>query len=458
MTPWERFTQAAKDAGCPPEQVRRFVAGGYVPQPKQLEFHALARLADAPDGPTEIGFGGARGPGKSHAIMAQLVHDDCQRQPGLKALFLRSIAGTVRESFEDLITKVCPQYWDCYEPGNGRMVLPNGSRIVLGGFRTAGDIAKYLGIEYDTIAIEETTLLIERYYDELRGSLRTTKDNWRVRVYNSTNPGSVGHSWYKRRFVEPWRTGKQSQTRFVFATYRDNAYLKREYIEYLNGLVGNLGRMWREGDWDVAAGQFFTTFNRDAHVREFDGRPYWDWWLAMDYGYQHYTAIYLMAQDGDGHVYVVDEHAERRWLVKSHADAVRAMLGRRAARVYRKFVAGSDVFAKRGEEATVAEQYARFGFTLEAAQMDRINGAAEVLRRLGDPEQGIPASVTIHPRCARLIATLPELQHDERRPEDVLKVDCDEEGNGGDDAYDAFRYGLMEAAQRHKRSGAMRYA
>lgn len=174
MTPWERFAQAARDAGCPPEQVRRFVAGGYVPQPKQLEFHALARMADAPDGPTEIGFGGARGPGKSHAIMAQLIHDDAQRQPGLKALFLRSIAGTVRESFEDLITKVCPQYWDAYQPGNGRMVLPNGSRIVLGGFRTAGDIAKYLGLEYDVIAIEEATLLLEAYYTPLMGSLRTT--------------------------------------------------------------------------------------------------------------------------------------------------------------------------------------------------------------------------------------------------------------------------------------------
>jgi hypothetical protein len=31
---------------------------------------------------------------------------------------------------------------------------------------------------------------------------------------------------------------------------------------------------------------------------------------------------------------------------------------------------------------------------------------------------------------------LPALQHDPHRPEDVLKVDADEEGNGGDDAGD----------------------
>jgi hypothetical protein len=35
--------------------------------------------------------------------------------------------------------------------------------------------------------------------------------------------------------------------------------------------------------------------------------------------------------------------------------------------------------------------------------------------------------------------------HDPHRPEDVLKVDCDDEGNGGDDWYDAFRYGVMAA-------------
>ena len=36
--------------------------------------------------------------------------------------------------------------------------------------------------------------------------------------------------------------------------------------------------------------------------------------------------------------------------------------------------------------------------------------------------------------------TLPALQHDPNRPEDVLKVDADEDGVGGDDAADALRY------------------
>jgi hypothetical protein len=44
----------------------------------------------------------------------------------------------------------------------------------------------------------------------------------------------------------------------------------------------------------------------------------------------------------------------------------------------------------------------------------------------------------IHQRCARLLECLPALQHDPNRPEDVLKVDADEDGVG--DCADFFRY------------------
>jgi len=37
-----------------------------------------------------------------------------------------------------------------------------------------------------------------------------------------------------------------------------------------------------------------------------------------------------------------------------------------------------------------------------------------------------------HERCARLLECLPSLQHDPNRPEDVLKVDADEDGVGGE--------------------------
>jgi phage terminase large subunit len=88
----------------------------------------------------------------------------------------------------------------------------------------------------------------------------------------------------------------------------------------------------------------------------------------------------------------------------------------------------------------VASQYAKLGVNLKCANTDRVNGWAEILNRLGDPGAGVAPRLFIHERCARLVECLPSLQHDPNRPEDVLKVDCDEDGSGGDDAADCFRY------------------
>ena len=88
----------------------------------------------------------------------------------------------------------------------------------------------------------------------------------------------------------------------------------------------------------------------------------------------------------------------------------------------------------------MASQYARLGIALRCANTERVSGWAEVLHRLGDPANGVPPRLFIHERCARLVECLPSLQHDPNRPEDVLKVDADEDGVGGDDAADCLRY------------------
>ena len=105
-----------------------------------------------------------------------------------------------------------------------------------------------------------------------------------------------------------------------------------------------------------------------------------------------------------------------------------------------RFVAGADVFSRQSDGSTVARQYGELGITLRPAYADRVNGWAEILRGLGDPEGGVKPRLFIHERCGRLVECLPALQHDPNRPEDVLKVDCDEDGLGGDDAADVLRY------------------
>src|SRR6267143_6252000 len=68
----EEFLRQALAAGCPEEQVRNFISGKVFLQPRQLVASAAARSCDGPDGPTAVGYGGARGGGKSHWLLAQM--------------------------------------------------------------------------------------------------------------------------------------------------------------------------------------------------------------------------------------------------------------------------------------------------------------------------------------------------------------------------------------------------
>lgn len=452
--PLDRYLATARAAGCPPDQLRNFRAVSYAAQPKQIRFHAAARACDAPDGPTKVGYGGARGPGKSHAVFAQVAADDCQRLSGAKWLLLRKIGRAAREGFEDLLARAFPGWLRCYIPSRNILEFPNGSRIVIGHFNHERDVDAYLGLEYDGIAVEEATQLSRTKLETIATCLRTSKTGWRPRMYYTWNPGGVGHAYIKQLLVDPYRRGQQTDTRFIPGTVDDNHHVNPEYRRTLEGLTGWLRAAWLDGDMDIAAGQFFTNWRHARHVAASAGYripPSARVWCALDYGFTHYTAVYLLALH-ERMLTVVDEHAERRWLPPRHADAIHAMLGRYGLRVssLASFVAGRDVFAvgKDRDGKTIADQYADCGITLTAANDDRINGAGEVLARLGDADATppIPATIQILDRCARLIACLPALEHDPHRPEDVLKVDTDDDGDGGDDPYDALRYGVMDVA------------
>lgn len=438
--------------------MRNLLKAGIVLEPKQLLASAAARSCDHEGGPTEIGFGGARGGGKSHWLMSQVGADDCQRLPGLKALHLRKVGKANIEQVEDLRRKVLKNVPHEFVAHRGLLKFPNGSRIILGHYQNESDIDAYLGLEYDVVGIEEATTLAERKYRDIKTCLRSSK-NWRPRLYAPTNPGGIGHAWYKRRFILPHRKGEQTETRFIQSLAGDNRHLNSDYHRVLAGLKGWQREAWLLGSWDLPLGQYFSKFREEVHViDDFDDTLGRNWACGFDYGWSHYTCVYLGCTDGDGNWYVVDCHRGRQMLPQTHAPLIKAMVERHQMQTPRgprplhlddlaRFVAGADVFSKQPDGTTIAQQYRRCGIKLTCANTDRIHGWAEILGRMGDPSAGVPAKLFIHRRCAALIESLPNLQHDPNRPEDVLKVDCDEEGNGGDDDADAFRYLLVSKAR-----------
>lgn len=444
--------EIASQAGLPKDSLDRFLASEYVPQPQQVVFHAAARSCDQPDGPEEIGFGGARGGGKSKGTIAQIALDDCLREHELKFLFLRKVGKAARESFEDLRRQTFLNVPHDYQSHRGIVEFKKtGSRIFLGHFRNDSDIDAYLGLEYDGIAIEEDTQLSAAKKRDIKTCLRTSKPTWRPRMYRTTNPGGVDHAGFKQEFIMPWRSQTETNKRFIPATVADNVFVNPEYTGKLEALTGWLREAWLHGNWDIAAGQYFSTWDHDAIVKKnLRIMPGSEVWCSLDYGFQHPTVCYLFSRY-DGKTQLIDEHWRRRALVSENANDIKNMLARYELKPedLKSFVAGKDVFDKDGKEAgkTIADEYEDNGIQLTRANMDRINGAAYLLKLLGRrAAQDAPAiepQIEVSDRCPRLIENIPTLQHDPNRPEDVLKVDIDEDGNGGDDPYDACRYGLM---------------
>lgn len=445
--------QTAKSAGVPKDQAENLISRGYIPMPWQWMFHSLARSADFDGGPVEIGAGGARGPGKSHCIFSQTALDDCLRVSDLKVLFLRKTAVSAKESFEDLINKIILNRVRFTKSGN-IITFANGSRIILGGFNNEDDIDKYVGIEYDLIVVEELNQLTEEKYEKLKGSLRTSKPNWRPRVYASFNPGGRGHAFVKTRFVMPYKLRKEVKTRFVPSTYTVNPYLNKEYVEYLEGLGGDLGRAWREGDFDLFAGQYFTEFKYDIHVIEpFELPKHWLRFRAGDYGFNAPASVGWYAVDEDGNLYRYKEIYRSGLNYSNLADEVVALTTPSEEIDYDVFdpafwakkgerddsLSGAEVYSQRIQELT------KKSVRMVKGENSRIIGWG-VVREYLKPyirEEKKVAKLRVFSTCTEFIRTIPELQHDERNPEDL-------DTTGEDHAADELRYAVMSRPEPKK--------
>jgi len=437
----EPVVQAAHDAGCPPDQIERFLVAGYIPQPVQLRFHAEARKADALDGPTWVGMGGARGGSKSHATMAQVGLDDCQRTPGLKALFLRKVQKSAAESMDDLVFRVFKGVRYDYSSSEGRIEFANGSRILLGGYNNESDINKYIGVEYDEVVIEEATQLSEDKIVKLRGSVRTSRNDWRVRIYPTTNPGGIGHNWFKKAFIDPHKLGTQGEltgnrTAFVPANYHDNAFLASDYIEYLDGLPEPLRSAWRDGNWDIFEGMAFPGWRADENIVDpYELPSWWPRWRAVDWGYSAPFCCLWFAKDPDsGRVYVYRELYQSGLTDRQQARLIREYSGKEQ---YTFTYSDPSMFSRKNTSdiaTSSADEYNLEGVYLTRADNERVSGKRKVDRMLSNLTDGKPGLLVFN-NCRNLIRTLPSLVYDEHNAEDI-------DTNQEDHAYDALRYGL----------------
>jgi phage terminase large subunit len=389
-----------------------------------------------------IAYGGARGGGKSWAMRRKFVLL-ALKYAGLRLLLLRRTLPELRENHVlPLMAELAG--FAKYREDEKAFILPNGSRIKLGYCDTERDVYQYQGQEYDVIGLEEATHFTESQKDFLTTCNRSTRTDFKPRMYYTANPGNVGHTWFKRLFIDRDYRGSERPEDYVFIPARvyDNKVLmdtNPEYVQTLENLPEDLRRAHLEGDWDSFIGQVFREFRREVHVcRPFSIPADWRRWRAIDYGYSAPACCLWFAIAPDETVYVYRELYVTQVRAAELAQKI-IELSRGEDVIYT--YADPSMWNKTGHEGeSIEETMRQYGLLLDKADNDRLHGKQRVHDYLTvfEGSDGRPRSrLQIFESCINLIRTLPQLVYDERKVEDV-------DTSGEDHAYDALRYGLMQ--------------
>jgi phage terminase large subunit len=325
-----------------------------------------------------------------------------------------------------------------YRDSDKSFTFPNGSRLKLGYCDSESDIFQYQGQEYDVIAMEEATHFTEAQQQFLTTCNRSTRKDFTPRMYYTCNPGNVGHAWVKRLFIDrDYRDGEHPEDYvFIPAKVWDNTVLLEanpEYVRTLEALPPELRRAHLDGDWNVFAGQFFTSWDERKHV--IDPFPIPDHWLrfrAIDYGLDRLACLWG-ASDESGNIYIYNE-----WCISDTiiSDAVKGITERSTGRELCTY--GPKDLTARSRETGVprTETFAMCGLPLTVVSNTRIAGWNNMAEWLKIREDGQPR-LRIFRNCRELIHCLPLLQHDEKKPDDVAT-----EPHNITHAPDALRYML----------------
>jgi hypothetical protein len=242
---------------------------------------------------------------------------------------------------------------------------------------------------------------------------------------------------------------------FIPSKVSDNRILLQNDPNYINTLKGigskELVRAWLEGDWSVITGAYFDTFETTRNGRPWHVIPpvelpdYWPRFSAYDHGFASpFCNLWFAVSDGTmpyipknalvvyRELYgAVGPNEGQRLTLKQIAEAIRANELPDEKLEYRR--ADPSIFKNEGGP-TIAEELGRFGVYFTKADNNRPAGWQQVRLRLEEYE-GAPL-LQIFSTCKHLIRTLPALQHDPTKPEDL-------DTKSEDHAADALRYGLM---------------
>ena len=386
-----------------------------------------------------IGYGGARGGGKSWAVRAKAIML-AFRYPGIRI-------GIARKTYPELITNhiniLREQLYGIvrYNDRDKIMRFPNGSTITFRYCAADKDLDSWQGQEFDVLFLDEAGLFPEEHIKKMIACVRGAND-FPKRVYYTMNPGGVSHGYLKRLFVDrKYEEGENPDDyEFIQALVQDNTALMEsdpDYIKQLEMLPPKLKEAWLHGSWDVFEGVFFEDFmdNPDGYdtrqwthvITPFKIPEHWNIYRSYDYGYAKPFSVGYWAVSDNNTVYRIAEiygctktpNEGVKWdaltqavKIKEFEDGHPLLKGKHI-----QGIADPAIFAADGGES-VADTMRKAGVYFYPGDNSRIAGWMQFHYRLAFNEKGIPRLYVFN-TCKAFIRTIPLQMYSETHSEDL---------------------------------------
>lgn len=397
----------------------------YEPNAKQSLFHEC----DA----DEVVYGGAKGGGKSCALVMECLAYGLENAGAQLYIF--------RETYDDLEANIIREWKEkvprelyTYHESKHVATLINGSVVKFRYIRSYADAEGYQGRSMDWIGVDELTKHEKRTIQVLLSCLRSPK-GFKPTFRGTCNPGGIGHTWVKEEYIEATGYGDHptidpitNGTRvFIPAKVYDNVVLMQNdpnYVKRLENLPEKERKAFLDGDWDIFEGQYFGEFKRHIHVVEpFVIPDHWQRYRFLDYGLDM-LAAYWAAIDTYGNAFIYKELYESDLII---SDAARRIVDMTSEKI-RFTYAPPDLWNRRQDTGkSASDLFRENGVSFVKANNERIQGWLNLKEWLKpyetrDEQTGdtvITARLKIFSNCSNLIRTLPQLQRDEKDPNDV---------------------------------------
>lgn len=433
----------------------------------------------------EVFFGGARGGGKTDGVLGKWACKEAIYGEAFNAIMFRRTTVSSDDAIERS-KQIYGQLGGSYNESKLQWRMPNGGRVSFRYLERIDDANEYQGRNLTDVWVEEVgTYPDSAPIDRLHGVLRSAQ-GVPTQMILTANPGGAGQHWIADRYKLipfPQRpivvgrtlpTGKIHRAAVIPSRITDNRIMldaDPDYIDRLQ-LVGSeaLVRAWLDGDWSAIEGAFFDKWSPRNIVEPFAIPNEWLRFRSGDWGFARPFSIgwwAVAADDYRASSGVIPRGSivrYREWYgcngkpnvgVRLTAEEVGEGIKKREDGERIDYGVLDPAAFSQNDGPSIAERMAGLGVFWRAADNSRVGragalGGWDIMRHRIKGDEGTPR-LFVFDTCRDFLRTVPTMQHDPMRAEDL---DTDAE----DHIADETRYACMSRPWTPERTKAPKNA